>query len=83
MDYFFLGKYRALLMANQEGYVVALIQAAGTIVNMAVSIVLIYMGAGVLAVKAVATGVIYASPDFGQDVCKAQTSGTEISMPSR
>ncbi|MEJ8734518.1 lipopolysaccharide biosynthesis protein [Mediterraneibacter sp. ICN-202921] len=57
VDYFFLGKYRALLMANQEGYVVALIQAAGTIVNMAVSIVLIYMGASVLAVKAVATGV--------------------------
>ena len=28
VDYFFLGKYRALLMANQEGYVVALIQAA-------------------------------------------------------
>ena len=57
VDYFFLGKYRVLLTANQEGYVVALIQAAGTIVNMAVSILLIYAGAGVLPVKAVATGV--------------------------
>ena len=57
VDYFFLGKYRVLLTANQEGYVVALIQAAGTIVNMAVSILLIYVGAGVLIVKAVATGV--------------------------
>ena len=36
---------------------VALIQAAGTIVNMVVSIFLIYIGAGVLFVKAVATGV--------------------------
>lgn len=57
VDYFFLGKYRVLLTANQEGYVVALIQAAGTVVNMAVSIFLIYIGAGVLFVKAVATGV--------------------------
>ena len=57
VDYFFLGKYRVLLMANQEGYIVALIQAAGTVVNMLVSIGLIYAGAGVLAVKAVATGV--------------------------
>lgn len=36
---------------------IALIQAAGTIVNMVVSIFLIYIGAGVLFVKAVATGV--------------------------
>lgn len=57
VDYFFLGKYRVLLMANQEGYVVALIQSAGTVANMVVSIELIYAGASVLAVKAVATGV--------------------------
>ena len=57
VDYFFLGKYRVLLMANQEGYVVALIQSAGTVANMVVSIGLIYAGASVLAVKAVATGV--------------------------
>lgn len=57
VDYFFLGKYRVLLTANQEGYVVALIQSAGTVVNMVVSILLIYMGSSVLVVKAVATGV--------------------------
>ena len=57
VDYFFLGKYRVLLMANQEGYVVALIQSAGTVANMVVSIGLIYAVASVLAVKAVATGV--------------------------
>lgn len=57
VDYFFLGKYRVLLTANQEGYVVALIQAAGTLVNTVVSIGLIYMGTSVLVVKSVATGV--------------------------
>lgn len=57
IDYFFLGKYRVLLNANQEGYVVALVQSAGTILNMVVSIVLIYAGASILLVKAVATAV--------------------------
>lgn len=57
VDYFFLGKYRVLLTANQEGYIVALIQSAGTLVNMVLSIALIYQGANVLWVKAVATGV--------------------------
>lgn len=57
IDYFFLGKYRVLLTANQEGYVVALIQSVGTLVNMILSIALIYQDANVLLVKAVATGV--------------------------
>ena len=47
VDYFFLGKYRVLLTANQEGYIVALIQSAGTLVNMVLSIALIYQGANV------------------------------------
>lgn len=37
VDYFFLGKYRVLLTANQEGYVVALIQAAGVLFVKAVA----------------------------------------------
>lgn len=57
VDYFFLGKYRVLLNANQEGYVVAFVQSIGTIVNLVVSIGLIFAGASVLLVKAVATGV--------------------------
>ena len=57
IDYFFLGKYRVLLNANQEGYVVALVQSIGTAVNMAVSIGLIFAGADVLFVKAAATAV--------------------------
>ncbi|MEF2953584.1 MAG: hypothetical protein U0O33_03730 [Blautia sp.] len=57
VDYFFLGKYRVLLSANQEGYVVALVQAAGTLINTVVSIFLIWKGTNVVFVKAVATGV--------------------------
>lgn len=57
VDYFFLGKYRVLLTANQEGYVVAIIQSIGTVVNIIVSILLIYHHTPVILVKAVATGV--------------------------
>ena len=42
VDFFFLGKYRVLLTANQRGYVVAVIQSVGTVVNMAVSIPVSY-----------------------------------------
>lgn len=55
VDYFLLGKYKVLLTANQEGYVVAYVQAVGTMLNMIVSIVLIYCHVHVLLVKAVAT----------------------------
>lgn len=55
VDYFLLGKYKVLLTANQKGYVVAYVQAAGTVLNMAVSIILIYCHMSVLLVKAAAT----------------------------
>ncbi|WP_330066394.1 lipopolysaccharide biosynthesis protein [Blautia sp.] len=57
VDYFFLGKYRVLLTANQEGYVVALVQAVGTIINTVVAIFLIWKGTNVVFVKTVATAV--------------------------
>ncbi len=55
VDYFLLGKYKVLLTANQEGYVVAYVQAVGTMLNMIVSIVLIYCHVHVLLVKVAAT----------------------------
>ncbi len=55
VDYFLLGKYKVLLTANQEGYVVAYVQAIGTMFNMIVSIVLICCHVHVLLVKATAT----------------------------
>ena len=58
VDYFLLGKYKVLLTANQQGYVVAYVQAIGTALNMAVSILLISLHMPVLFVKAMAT-VIY------------------------
>lgn len=55
VDYFCLGKYKVLLTANQKGYVIAYIQALGTTLNMAVTILLIYNHANVLLVKGIAT----------------------------
>lgn len=55
VDYLFLGKYRVLLTADQRGYVVTGAQAFGTVLNIAVTVWLIQVGAGVLAVKAAAT----------------------------
>ena len=56
VDYLFLGKYKVILSAMQRGYVVAIAQAIGTLVNMGISILLIKAHANVVLVKAVATG---------------------------
>lgn len=58
VDYFFLGKYRVLLLADQRGYVISVIQIVGTVVMTAASIVLIQLNCSALLVKAVAA-VIY------------------------
>ena len=58
VDYFFLGKYRVLLNADQHGYIVTLIQCLGTVVNTVVSIVMIQMGFGIAMARGVAT-VVY------------------------
>ena len=57
VDYFFLGKYRVLLNADQHGYVVTLVQCLGTVVNTVISITLIQMGFGIAMVRGVATAV--------------------------
>lgn len=55
VDYFFLGKYKALLTADQKVYVMNIVQTGGTILNTVITIWMIQMGFGALAVKAVAT----------------------------
>ncbi len=55
VDYLLLGKYKVLLTANQRGYVVAYVQAVGTVLNVVVNILLIYQHANPLLVKAAAT----------------------------
>lgn len=55
VDYLFLGKYKVLLVADQKGYVIAYIQAAGTALNMVATIFLISRHMDVLIVKAIAT----------------------------
>lgn len=58
VDYFFLGKYRVLLMADQRGYVLYLIQILGTVIMTVVCILQINIGASALVVKST-TAAIY------------------------
>lgn len=53
IDYFFLGKYRVLLMADQRNYIISLAQILGTCAIMIVSIVLIEERVSPLIVKSV------------------------------
>ena len=58
VDYFFLGKYRVILTANQRGYIITVAQSIGTIINSALTIILIYAGCDILFVKIAAT-IVY------------------------
>lgn len=51
VDYFYLGKYRVLLNADQKGYVISGIQIVGTAVMMVVCIILMELGCSALLVK--------------------------------
>ncbi|WP_051287345.1 lipopolysaccharide biosynthesis protein [Paenibacillus taiwanensis] len=55
VEYFIIGKYRVLLMADQKSYVISLIQTIGVLLNAAVSVVLIMNGYDVLITQAAAT----------------------------
>lgn len=57
VDYFFLGKYRVLLQADQRGYVISIAQMIGTVVMMVVSIWLMELQASALLVKGVTAAV--------------------------
>ena len=58
VDYFFLGKYRILLQADQHGYIISAAQIIGVIVTMIASIILMEMQFSALFVKIVAA-VVY------------------------
>lgn len=51
VDYFYLGKYRVLLMADQRGYVISIAQIMGTVVMTVVCIVLMELNCSALLVK--------------------------------
>ena len=57
IDYFFLGKCRVLLMADQRGYVLYGFQIIGTIIMTALSLWQIHIGCSALIVKATAAAV--------------------------
>ena len=58
IDFFFLGKYRVLLTADQKGYIFYLVQSIGTILNSLTCILLMYIKADILIVKLSAT-IVY------------------------
>lgn len=57
VDYFFLGKYRVLLMADQKAYVIYGFQILGTVLMTVVSLILIRLECSALLVKGVAAAV--------------------------
>ena len=57
VDYFFLGKYRVLLVADQKTYIIAIAQSVGTIITLFVSIMLIYIHSSAVLVKGVVAAV--------------------------
>lgn len=57
-DYFILGKYRVLLTADQHFYIINFYQILGTIINLIVTIILIYLNFDIITVKAVST-IVY------------------------
>lgn len=63
MEYFFIGKYRVLLTADQKNYLISFILAASTAINTMVSIILILIKVNVLVVQVVST-FIYISGFF-------------------
>lgn len=54
VEYFVIGKYRVLLVADQKSYILSLIQTLGVILNAAVSILLIQAGFDVLITQSAA-----------------------------
>jgi len=57
LEFFFVGKYRVLLRADQKSYIISFILAATTALNALVAVVLILQHTNVLLVQAVATAV--------------------------
>lgn len=57
VDYFFLGKYRVLLNADQKMYVISVAQILGTIVVTIISIILMRYGCSAILVKSTAASI--------------------------
>jgi hypothetical protein len=55
VDYFFLGKYKVLLQADQKVYVLSLVEMGGTLLNLGISVVLIQNNINIVIVRLVAT----------------------------
>jgi O-antigen/teichoic acid export membrane protein len=64
LEFFLIGKYRVLLMADRKNYVTVLIQALGTIVNTLAAVILLkHFNMSILVIQALAS-LIYLSRYF-------------------
>ena len=57
-EYLLIGKYRVLLVADQRGYVIFIIQTFLLIISTCISIILIYMNYSIIIVMAVSTSIM-------------------------
>ncbi|MEE1199265.1 MAG: hypothetical protein U0L09_01300 [Christensenellales bacterium] len=81
IDYFVLGKYRVLLMADQRGYVLYGFQIIGTIVMTALNLWQIHIGCSALIVKATAAGVFIGRSIAAIVYCKRRYKDYQFNVP--
>lgn len=62
-EFFLIGKYRVLLVADKKIYVISFLQSAAMILNTTVAVILIKKGFGILAVK-LSSSLVYLSRFF-------------------
>ncbi|MGU7966185.1 hypothetical protein ACS6YB_07460 [Streptococcus suis] len=83
IDYFILGKYRVLLLADQRSYIISIAQIIGVILTTISSIILIQMNANAIIVKAVASIVYLLRTIFIVWFVKRNYKYLDLSMPPR
>ncbi len=63
VDYFYLGKYRVILLADQHGYIISIAQIVGTVVMTIVCIIMMELNCSAILVK-MANAIIYLLRSF-------------------
>lgn len=81
IDYFILGKYRVLLMADQRGYVLYGFQIIGTIVMTVLSLWQIHIGCSALVVKGTAAAVFIGRSIAAILYCKRHYKHYKFNVP--
>lgn len=83
IDYFILGKYRVLLLADQRSYIISDMEQTVVILTTISSIILIQMNANAIIVKAVASIVYLLRTIFIVWFVKRNYKYLDLSMPPK